>query len=76
MILSESWCFMSESLKKALDSYEGRHVLWDIVADCGTFQNAFTGNSQTFFLLGNYQYFISTPFSITSGAFSVKNMLK
>ena len=40
------------SLKLILNSQEGRQVLWEIMAECGTFQNAFTGNSQTFFLLG------------------------
>ena len=43
---------MNEALAKVLATEEGRQALWEIMADCGTFVNAFTGNSQTFFLLG------------------------
>lgn len=38
-----------EDLKRLLESKEGRRVLWRILGYCGVYDNAFTGNSSTFF---------------------------
>ena len=38
--------------KSMLKSPDGKQVLWDILKFCGVFQNAMTGNSKTYFLLG------------------------
>jgi hypothetical protein len=47
---------MMDSLEKVLDTYEGRRVIWDILAKCRIFQNAaITGNlisDNVFFQLG------------------------
>ena len=40
------------SFKTMLSSPDGKRVLWDILSFCGVFQNAFTGNSRTYFNLG------------------------
>jgi hypothetical protein len=38
--------------KSMLQSPDGKKVLWDILSFCGVFRNAMTGNSKTYFNLG------------------------
>jgi hypothetical protein len=38
-----------EDLRRLLETKEGRRVLWRILSYCGVYDNAFTGNSTTFF---------------------------
>ena len=40
------------SYKSMLQSPDGKRVLWDILSFCGVFRNAMTGNSRTYFNLG------------------------
>ena len=40
------------SYKVMLSSPDGKRVLWDILSFCGVFRNAMTGNSKTYFNLG------------------------
>jgi hypothetical protein len=40
------------SYKTMLQSPDGKRVLWDILSFCKVFQNAMTGNSWTYFNLG------------------------
>lgn len=42
-------------LNEVLQSAAGRRVLWNIVARCGIFQCAFTGNSSGYFLEGRQE---------------------
>ncbi len=40
------------SYKSMLSSPDGKRVLWDILSFCGVFRNAMTGNSKTYYNLG------------------------
>jgi hypothetical protein len=40
------------SYKSMLSSADGKRVLWDILSFCGVFRNAMTGNSKTYYNLG------------------------
>lgn len=41
-----------EQMRKVLDTYEGRSVLWRILEQAGIYRQSFTGNSETFFREG------------------------